>query len=713
MAESGVEPQVLQDLLRRLADLEKENDELRRSFAEREAARSAAAEATLAERERRYRRLIEWSPEPVVVYRGGQVVFANAAALKMVGASTDAGLLGKNILEFVHPEDHPKVIERMRHTSEGGVGAPLTEVRALRLDGSEVDVEIQSAATVFEGLEAFHVAMRDISERKKAATALRESEARYRTLIEWSPEAIVVHRLGKILYVNPAGVEICRAAAPEQLIGRAILDFVHPDYHAMVLERIKYIDRKGGSAPLVEMRALGLDGSQFEVEMRSIAINWSGERAGYVVMRDISARKAAESKLLRLNDELFSYRNHLEELVEQRTAELAAARRLAEAASQAKSHFLANMSHEIRTPMNAIIGMNHLLRASATAEQKLRIDKIDQAMQHLLSIINGILDLSKIDAERLQLETTDFHLATVLDGVASLIVDAAHQKGLSIEVDAATVPLWLRGDPTRLRQALLNYAGNAVKFTVSGSIVLRARLVEERAESLLVRFGVEDTGPGVAPASLERLFRPFEQADASTTRKFGGTGLGLAITSRLAQLMGGEAGAESLPGVGSCFWFTARLERGRGAPPETAVLPLHPAKAEVELRERFEGARVLLVEDNEVNREIALAMLTGVGLLAETAGDGREALRKAGEGQYDLILMDMQMPEMDGLEATRAIRLLPGWAEKPILALTANAFGEHKIACEAAGMNDFITKPIELGAFYASLLEWLERAATR
>ncbi len=387
-------------------------------------------------------------------------------------------------------------------------------------------------------------------------------------------------------------------------------------------------------------------------------------------------------------------------------------RDLAEVSNRAKSEFLANMSHEIRTPLNAIVGLNFLMRRDGvTPEQAARLDKIDGASKHLLSLISDVLDLSKIEAGRVQLETSNFHLSAVLDAVASIIAESARAKGLTVETDANAVPLWLRGDPTRLRQALLNFAGNAVKFTHRGSVALRAKLLEDRGSELRVRFSVEDTGVGIAPEHIPRLFQAFEQADASITRKFGGTGLGLAITKRLTALMGGECGVESQPGVGSTFWFTAHLQRGHGVLP--APDPQGVATAEALLRERHRGARVLVAEDNEVNQEVISAMLHGVGLNADVASNGLEAVKMAQAGVYGLALMDMQMPVMGGLEATRALRALPGWAGRPILALTANAFDEDRQACKVAGMDDFIVKPVDVKALYETVLHWLDQAGAR
>ena len=428
-----------------------------------------------------------------------------------------------------------------------------------------------------------------------------------------------------------------------------------------------------------------------------------GEPTRYLgVVIDITDRKQTEA-------ELAQHRNHLAELVASKTVELTAARMAAETASRSKSAFLANMSHEIRTPMNAIIGLTHLLqRENLTLDQRIRLEKIDGAGRHLLSIIDDILDLSKIEADKLTLERADFHLSAILDNVKSIISEQARKKGLLIEVDPDSVPCWLRGDPTRLRQALLNFAGNAVKFTNHGKIVLRAVLLDEVGTDVVVRFEVEDTGIGISEEKRQLLFQSFEQGDVSTTRQYGGTGLGLAITSHLAALMGGEVGVDSTPGVGSRFWFTAVLGRGHGIlAPDTRATDLH---ADAKLRALGSKARLLIAEDNDINREVALELLHSVGLHADTAANGREAIEMARSTPYDLILMDVQMPEVDGIDAARAILALPDRQSVPILAMTANVFEEDRLICQQAGMRDFIGKPVNPQNFFEILLKWLPEA---
>ena len=386
-----------------------------------------------------------------------------------------------------------------------------------------------------------------------------------------------------------------------------------------------------------------------------------------------------------------------------------AARQAADDANRAKSAFLANMSHEIRTPLNAIIGLGHIMkRRQIEAEQAEQLSKIDGAAQHLLSVINDILDLSKIEADKFVLDETDFDISTVITRVVSMLQERVSNKGIALKVEGDAFNFHVHGDPTRFTQAVLNLAGNAVKFTDAGSITLRICRQEEKDDRVLVRIEVQDSGIGIPADVLPRLFSAFEQGDTSNTRKYGGTGLGLTITRRLAELMGGNAGVSSMEGSGSTFWFTAWLKIARNVTNKAIDLE-QTESAECILARDFQGSHVLLVEDEPINQEVAMILLGDAGLTVSLAANGVEAVAQARQQKFALVLMDMQMPELDGVEATRQIRTLPDWDTVPIIAMTANAFAEDRARCLAAGMNDFLPKPFIPEKLFAILLHWLEK----
>ncbi len=609
----------------------------------------------------------------------------------------------------IHPDD----AERVRAVLEEHLGGKRlryeTSYRLRNRNGEYLQVldrgrvserDASGAATRVVGM------VQDITQQARAQAALQRSEEEQRTLITALPDVITrLDSAGRHLFVSE-NISTLVPMKAAQMLGRTHRELGLPDSQCRYWDEVLAHVFRTGQAHESEFQTDGPAGPR-TISCRVLPDRDAafGVRSVLAVCRDVTARREADAELGR-------HRDHLEELVAERTMALTEAKASAEAANRAKSSFLAHMSHELRTPMSAIIGMTGLaLQRAEDPQLRDQLGKAVQASQHLLTLINDILDLSKIEAERMTLETTDFQLAAVLDSVAHLAGHRAGEKGLALafELDPVLTGRSFSGDALRLKQILLNLMDNAIKFTAQGQVTVRVQCLEVLEAGLRLRFVVSDSGIGIGPDARSRVFLPFEQADNSTTRRFGGTGLGLTISRQLVQMMGGEIGVDSALGAGSEFWFTLVLRPARGpaaAPPQRGA-----AELRAELHDRFGGAKVLIVEDDPVSREVSVAMLQQAGLQVDVADDGVQALGKTRQQPYDLILMDMQMPHMNGMDATRAIRSEPLNRGTPILALTANAFDDDRQLCLRAGMNGHLTKPIDAERLIGAALGQMVAAA--
>ena len=590
----------------------------------------------------------------------------NIAVWKSIANQEDWAVLWSQWkAHLADPKQEYRVIVRFRHQ-----------------DGSWHWIRIQGKASRDSSGRAIRITgtHKDITERRLVEMELSDNRATTVTLINSIPDLIFYKNLdGTYLFCNDAFCELIGRPASE-IIGKT-------DYDLFSREVANFSRIKDTAALSTLTRQSNEEWVDYpngrRVLLHTLKMPFWGEEGRKLlgilgISRDITERDIAEKAVRHAKD-------------------------LAEEATKMKSEFLANMSHEIRTPMNAIIGMSHLaLKTNLTPKKKDYITKIQLSGDHLLRIINDILEFSKIEAGKLTIEQTDFEFENVLANLTSLISDKVNEKGLNLVVNIEPkIPRYLKGDALRLGQILINYVNNAVKFTEQGDIFIDVKLLIETECEVCLHFSVRDTGIGLTPEAQTKLFQPFQQADSSISRKYGGTGLGLAISKQLATLMAGEIGVESELGKGSNFWFTAKLAKSNGYTNHYEDANLTSALT------RIKGAAILIVEDNEFNQEVIMGLLAEHGFEITMANNGKEAVGLIAQGHYDMVLMDMHMPIMDGVRATIEIRRDARFNELPIISMTANAMVQDREKCVIAGMNDHLVKPIYPDDLFRMLLKWI------
>jgi len=611
----------------------------------------------------------------VVSSEGWRFEYANPAFARMVGRMPKE-LIGRSMDEFIHPQDLPILIKARSRRQEGETSS--YEARLIRSDRCVFPVQVTGTPRWQDGKVLGSIlAVTDLTERKRFEDELKKSEAKNRALLDAIPDAIfLLDEEGNFLDYRASNSSILYAP-PEAFMGKNIHSIMPQDLVELTMNNLG-LARQSGKMQVFEYQ-LPTNGEIKHFEAR---INLCEGGDFLALVRDVTERKRSDEMLWKAKEE-------------------------AEAAAKAKSEFLANMSHEIRTPLNAVIGLTGLLLdTDLTPEQRNYLEIVRDSGDSLLSVINNILDFSKIDGGMMELEHSPFDLRRCIESTMDLMVTRAAEKGLVLKVVLDDqLPTMLVGDASRLRQVLANLLSNAVKFTDKGfvEVSVRGNAIQEGFE---LRFDVFDTGIGVPQDKLDRLFMPFSQIDSSITRKYGGTGLGLAISKRLVEMMGGRIWARSDPGVGSTFSFTVKVKLPCMQPVQHKVKDLKP-EIKPPIEGHFQQARplsILLAEDNAVNQMVLLQMLRKIGYQADLASNGFDVLAALDRQAYDVILMDIQMPDMDGFEATRRILArFPKMKRPRIIALTAHALKGDRERCMEAGMDSYLSKPVKIEDLQSAL----------
>jgi PAS domain S-box-containing protein len=655
-----------------------------------EMAEDQRAEADLAQERSLLKALMDNIPDHVYFKDAhGRFTMISKSTAESFGLSDPSQAVGKTDFDFFTDEHARPAFEDEQEIMRTGLPIVDLEEKETRLNGAETWASTTKLARIDANGNTLGTMgiSRDITERKQTEQKLRESEEKYRTLVEKANEAIYIVQDGVFVFTNPRMADLLGIPAAE-LEGKPFLDFIFSEDRELVGAR--YAKRVAGEpvADRYDFRMIGAGGQTIWVFLSAAAIQWNGRSASLHMLSDVTARKQAEAEL------------------DQTNRALAEATTRAESANQAKSEFLANMSHEIRTPMNGVIGMTGLLLdTELDQDQRRYAETVRTSGESLLTLLNDILDFSKIEAGKLKLETLDFDVRALLDDFAGLMALRAQDKGLEFICAAAPeVPANLSGDPGRLRQVLLNLAGNAVKFTDRGEIAVRASVASETDTAVVLRFSVKDTGIGVPADKQELMFQKFTQADASTTRKYGGSGLGLAISKQLAELMGGEIGLVSEEGRGSEFWFTALFGKpvgmARNVPPPAQI----------------RGVHILIVDDSPTNREILMAQLNSWGMRSEETSSGPEALlalarAKDAADPFVAVILDMQMPGMDGEDLARAIKSDEALTHTILVLMTSIGQRGDARHMEELGFAGYLAKPARQSDLFDCLAAVLAGAA--
>lgn len=633
-----------------------------------------------------YSTLIKTAFESIAISVDGIIVEAHED-FALANGYEHSELIGSHVTKFLVPEEHERAFEALGSNNE-----LISEFSALKKDGSTFTVEAHGRIIERDGLPVRVTVIRDITERKRAEEALRESQRKYQTLIETTSDFVwETDALGRFTYCSPQAERLW-GIKPEGMIGKSIFDLIPANANQRARDSFSILATSPGPFSGMEMTALDGQGRHFFMESSGVPFfDDCGRLLGFRgITRDVTERKKAEMELRRSRDEL-------ERRVQERTADLMKAKEDAEAAVEAKAAFLASMSHELRTPMNAVIGFSSLLLEEAlSSEQRDYIERIRTSGETLLTLINDILDFSKMEKRRVSINLNPLSVRSLLAESMEMVAVEADKKGLKLsQIIGYGTPEVIIGDNGRLRQILVNLLSNAIKFTDAGeiSVSVFSELVDGGRGKHRLSFAVKDTGIGIPSEKIGMLFLPFSRLDTTMSSRYDGSGLGLAISKSLVELMGGRIWAESIPGRGSVFSFTVDCE----IVPDPWRTTTSTARYPDDMADMAEGCplRILVAEDNPSNQKVMVEMLKKMGYRPDAVADGREVIDLLERRPYDIVFMDVRMPEMDGLQATLEIRRRWPVNGPRIVATTAYALSGDREKCLQAGMDDYLAKPLQ------------------